>query len=282
MDGSSPLTRGKLRGRSRIHRSIGLIPAHAGKTRKLRTTTPPGAAHPRSRGENFVRIVTAPVSTGSSPLTRGKPRERKRQCTKSRLIPAHAGKTPARAKGQRLRAAHPRSRGENRFHDRGRGHGYGSSPLTRGKPGRDARGMDQGRLIPAHAGKTFYHDSFLSPPVAHPRSRGENVALLPPDMPIGGSSPLTRGKQGISSQLARPHRLIPAHAGKTPARRRQGPAGPAHPRSRGENIRDPPGPAPPVGSSPLTRGKPVVIQETASDVGLIPAHAGKTQASLTA
>ena len=30
------------------------------------------------------------------------------------------------------------------------------------------------------------------------------------------------------------------------------------------------------GSSPLTRGKPVVIQETARDVGLIPAHAGKT------
>ena len=221
MDGSSPLTRGKLRGRSRIHRSIGLIPAHAGKTRKLRTTTPPGAAHPRSRGENFVRIVTAPVSTGSSPLTRGKPRERKRQCTKSRLIPAHAGKTPARAKGQRLRAAHPRSRGEN----------------ARSGASRACR---------------------------------------------AGSSPLTRGKQGISSQLARPHRLIPAHAGKTPARRRQGPAGPAHPRSRGENIRDPPGPAPPVGSSPLTRGKPVVIQETASDVGLIPAHAGKTQASLTA
>ena len=262
MDGSSPLTRGKLRGRSRIHRSIGLIPAHAGKTRKLRTTTPPGAAHPRSRGENFVRIVTAPVSTGSSPLTRGKPRERKRQCTKSRLIPAHAGKTPARAKGQRLRAAHPRSRGENARSGASRACRAGSSPLTRGK--------------------LFITIPSFPPPVAHPRSRGENVALLPPDMPIGGSSPLTRGKQGISSQLARPHRLIPAHAGKTPARRRQGPAGPAHPRSRGENIRDPPGPAPPVGSSPLTRGKPVVIQETASDVGLIPAHAGKTQASLTA
>ena len=262
VSGSSPLTRGKRAPLDPCRRRGRLIPAHAGKTPDALPRVRSRTAHPRSRGENGTMPGSTRMVSGSSPLTRGKRAPLDPCRRRGRLIPAHAGKTPARAKGQRLRAAHPRSRGENRFHDRGRGHGYGSSPLTRGK--------------------LFITIPSFPPPVAHPRSRGENVALLPPDMPIGGSSPLTRGKQGISSQLARPHRLIPAHAGKTPARRRQGPAGPAHPRSRGENIRDPPGPAPPVGSSPLTRGKPVVIQETASDVGLIPAHAGKTQASLTA
>ena len=220
------------------------------------------SAHPRSRGENSSARKRPASARGSSPLTRGKRALRSVQGLQSRLIPTHAGKTVFMIVVVATDTAHPRSRGENPGATHEAWTKAGSSPLTRGK--------------------LFITIPSFPPPVAHPRSRGENVALLPPDMPIGGSSPLTRGKQGISSQLARPHRLIPAHAGKTPARRRQGPAGPAHPRSRGENIRDPPGPAPPVGSSPLTRGKPVVIQETASDVGLIPAHAGKTQASLTA
>ena len=222
------------------------------------------------------------MAAGSSPLTRGKRLRVHGRRPGRRLIPAHAGKTGCRSSTCQPTPAHPRSRGENQIRDHDWRGPRGSSPLTRGKPRSAARASVSIRLIPAHAGKTSAATTPTPAPLAHPRSRGENVALLPPDMPIGGSSPLTRGKQGISSQLARPHRLIPAHAGKTPARRRQGPAGPAHPRSRGENIRDPPGPAPPVGSSPLTRGKPVVIQETASDVGLIPAHAGKTQASLTA
>ena len=50
----------------------------------------------------------------------------------------------------------------------------GSSPLTRGKQVLHERGLDTGRLIPAHAGKTY-------PELA--RVFGN-----------GGSSPLTRGK----------------------------------------------------------------------------------------
>ena len=50
--GSSPLTRGKRRPPALLAASLGLIPAHAGKThRRPRDRLRPGA-HPRSRGEN--------------------------------------------------------------------------------------------------------------------------------------------------------------------------------------------------------------------------------------
>ena len=51
--GSSPLTRGKLRRPRRSGQALGLIPAHAGKTRKRRPLRTPVWAHPRSRGENL-------------------------------------------------------------------------------------------------------------------------------------------------------------------------------------------------------------------------------------
>ena len=91
--GSSPLTRGKpirKATRSALRR---LIPAHAGKTPS--TLTPPTwtTAHPRSRGENLGSRGARPWGGGSSPLTRGKPTNQPRGCRRTRLIPAHAGKT---------------------------------------------------------------------------------------------------------------------------------------------------------------------------------------------
>ena len=50
--GSSPLTRGKQNPGARKGPLRGLIPAHAGKTRKYLRWNYPRAAHPRSRGEN--------------------------------------------------------------------------------------------------------------------------------------------------------------------------------------------------------------------------------------
>ena len=70
--GSSPLTRGKLRISHFSAASIGLIPAHAGKTTLIRGWTTLLTAHPRSRGENYVDVVPSMKGFGSSPLTRGK------------------------------------------------------------------------------------------------------------------------------------------------------------------------------------------------------------------
>ena len=51
--GSSPLTRGKRDRLPDLRRKPGLIPAHAGKTRRPCGKTRGSRAHPRSRGENM-------------------------------------------------------------------------------------------------------------------------------------------------------------------------------------------------------------------------------------
>ena len=152
----------------------------------------------------------------------------------------------------------------------------GSSPLTRGKPHLEPAGRDRRGLIPAHAGKTdpwrFVAFSYR----AHPRSRGENIALDDLGWLRNGSSPLTRGKRQRDPIYRTHTRLIPAHAGKTSgsgahhARRR------AHPRSRGENQLSETCIIVGMGSSPLTRGKRCEVPPRGFFQRLIPAHAGKT------
>ena len=172
--GSSPLTRGKLGTPTVGVVKIGLIPAHAGKTKPANVLGRNASAHPRSRGENIGCLVGAIIVMGSSPLTRGKQPLAVRRVENTGLIPAHAGKTPRRRTSSAALPAHPRSRGENIAGDYDRYREWGSSPLTRGKhrpykPNGDVQG-----LIPAHAGKTQPTSNTTSAQRAHPRSRGEN------------------------------------------------------------------------------------------------------------
>ena len=213
--GSSPLTRGKLRRRNGQSRWRGLIPAHAGKTPRCRGVDRVRPAHPRSRGENAFAILIILVIFGSSPLTRGKPHPMARQPCRSRLIPAHAGKTGGVWLGCGAYAAHPRSRGENGGRVAGLRGVRGSSPLTRGKRVAGCPQLGADRLIPAHAGKTLAVIASGPGTEAHPRSRGENRLVPCPFSLFGGSSPLTRGKHRRSARTARQRGLIPAHAGKT-------------------------------------------------------------------
>ena len=276
VEGSSPLTRGKpgFGGNERVRR--GLIPAHAGKTRSSRSGTTPERAHPRSRGENS-HLTRHPMRTrGSSPLTRGKRFELEELAKRIGLIPAHAGKTTRGSGACSTGTAHPRSRGENSCRGRSLRLAWGSSPLTRGKRRRRGARERVDGLIPAHAGKTRNASSPPHASPAHPRSRGENEHGRWCPRRAEGSSPLTRGKL-----RARPGRqdvrgLIPAHAGKTAAINCGQSMRKAHPRSRGENML---GTAKVVdwdGSSPLTRGKPMICSPKNWLSGLIPAHAGKT------
>ena len=233
-------------------------------------------AHPRSRGENPSDRCSPATAVGSSPLTRGKrPVHLLAQGT-GRLIPAHAGKTCRRRCARSAAPAHPRSRGEN-AHALGRTLGWtGSSPLTRGKRLRVRCTRRRGRLIPAHAGKTRSCQVAGRSPPAHPRSRGENPCRGRALRGRGGSSPLTRGKQGVSVMNTDIVRLIPAHAGKTSVTTTHGGASRAHPRSRGENGQASASYFAGQGSSPLTRGKHHTPRPDSRAVGLIPAHAGKT------
>ena len=193
--GSSPLTRGKLACTTYRARCIGLIPAHAGKTRNALRIEDPRRAHPRSRGENDPAYRWVDADGGSSPLTRGKLRDSACERLAERLIPAHAGKTGRVGVGLVP--------------------GDGSSPLTRGKRcegGLERRGAG---LIPAHAGKTSASPEPSRSSRAHPRSRGENSSLSMTEKTLNGSSPLTRGKPCPSARATPKARLIPAHAGKT-------------------------------------------------------------------
>ena len=274
--GSSPLTRGKLRGVHAGHHALRLIPAHAGKT--SRVCLPPclARAHPRSRGENIVDRIKPALTDGSSPLTRGKQIVLVGREIAHRLIPAHAGKTRLRVRRRRARWAHPRSRGENLVGEQDIPVEHGSSPLTRGKHVCRDCSLVGLRLIPAHAGKTRPLGDGKTGRAAHPRSRGENVACGAGAGGAGGSSPLTRGKLGTALPVALGDGLIPAHAGKTV----DGPGTmfqqPAHPRSRGENSPMSTPKSAPSGSSPLTRGKLGCPLRTDQGRRLIPAHAGKT------
>ena len=192
--GSSPLTRGKRRRIDPVPETVGLIPAHAGKTRPKPLTRTSSPAHPRSRRENKQLLVAAASQRGSSPLTRGKRRQRQRSGQPAGLIPAHAGKTYQAGACHTDVGAHPRSRGENTGDVAAAVLHGGSAPLTRGKHADQMKLYTTLGLIPAHAGKTSSGTQSLLIVTAHPRSRGENACAPSFNAHSGGSSPLTRGK----------------------------------------------------------------------------------------
>ena len=237
---------------------------------------PATGAHPRSRGENAQAWNSDCARRGASPLTRGKPIVRYIQCGRRGRIPAHAGKTRNGVSPASQGWAHPRSRGENAFHP-AIGHTQtGASPLTRGKRADELRPVDLVRRIPAHAGKTPGHNHARRALRAHPRSRGENHAVVVPVRGPGGASPLTRGKLRVLVRADLLLGRIPAHAGKTPPPTDESTNRPAHPRSRGENWRTCGWFLSGWGASPLTRGKRLGPFSVVERLGRIPAHAGKT------
>ena len=111
--GSSPLARGKQALHGKRDGLIRLIPARAGKTTILLSSSPASGliparagktpiddtahcrmpAHPRSRGENHLTRGLIAAIAGSSPLARGKHTPASWNRDARRLIPARAGKT---------------------------------------------------------------------------------------------------------------------------------------------------------------------------------------------
>ena len=194
------------------------------------------------------------------------------------LIPAHAGSTRCLTTAASASRAHPRSRGEHHSAPAKRDAASGSSPLTRGA--RPALTMSRflSGLIPAHAGSTTIKHLIENTDEAHPRSRGEHAACEKAGVEPTGSSPLTRGAPPRRSLRCQCHRLIPAHAGSTRHRHRRARRTRAHPRSRGEHRAIEEWQRATNGSSPLTRGARVCTSRGHCWRGLIPAHAGSTDA----
>ena len=152
----------------------------------------------------------------------------------------------------------------------------GSSPLTRGGPGREPAAAPRVGLIPAYAGRTQPAPSTPSATTAHPRLRGADVMLSTSGNPMAGSSPLTRGGRRRCRSSLRPCRLIPAYAGRTLCRLVRKCLGRAHPRLRGADCTETVNHSRMSGSSPLTRGGRRRRRVACLRVGLIPAYAGRT------
>ena len=155
-DGSSPLARGTQTNDTAPWHYRRLIPARAGNTVAAMNPRVGESAHPRSRGEHFVRGSTRSLHLGSSPLARGTQPRPLQHGSRPRLIPARAGNTWRTNYERNRDSAHPRSRGEHIGSISLSGRKYGSSPLARGTP----RSLAEGTKIERQP--------------AHPRSRGEH------------------------------------------------------------------------------------------------------------
>ena len=213
---------------------------------------------------------------GSSPLTRGKLDKVRGHQGHGGLIPTHAGKTMGVVVRRCVGRAHPHSRRENGILAAMSIVRIGSSPLTRGKRQLMRRCPFRLGLIPTHAGKTWRSWCQSCWWGAHPRSCGEDALISVSLGAAMGSSPLTRGKLSLTVGYSGLIGLIPAHAGKTRSGQSLIFRGWAHPRSRGENSHVPEALPVREGSSPLTRGKLLMLSPRRLLDGFIPTHAGKT------
>ena len=92
-EGSPPHTRGKAAPSLGSVLVLGITPAHAGKSERLRNVGGQLGDHPRTRGEKWNRSCSIRSFPGSPPHTRGKGGTCSRRVTADGITPAHAGKS---------------------------------------------------------------------------------------------------------------------------------------------------------------------------------------------
>ena len=172
--------------------------------------------------------------------------------------------------------AHPRWRGEHRSQRNISLTTSGSSPLARGALTGAIANAKAARLIPAGAGSTASCHSLTAGSSAHPRWRGEHLRSMWRRLKPQGSSPLARGALLPHHAIGKGYRLIPAGAGSTCRQCRASEPLQAHPRWRGEHLREDHATFIAGGSSPLARGARSRLATSQVGLRLIPAGAGST------
>ena len=193
-----------------------------------------------------------------------------------RFIPAHAGNTKVRTRGNGTNAVHPRTRGEHITFSTQNVPSTGSSPHTRGTQRMPGRARTPDRFIPAHAGNTRTRRDVRAGRPVHPRTRGEHLPQISQIVTVFGSSPHTRGTLVAYVPDGWDMRFIPAHAGNTLSRRGLEHISTVHPRTRGEHFSTDDFTATKDGSSPHTRGTHMKTLRERQNIRFIPAHAGNT------
>ena len=191
--GSSPHTRGAPRSRAAKAPLARIIPAYAGSTRASAMNRRCWADHPRIRGEHSATTIRWKKEPGSSPHTRGARPGIPSHKLGVRIIPAYAGSTESPSRPTSSAWDHPRIRGEHTHPSSTVKTRVGSSPHTRGAPGRRLRRRPDSGIIPAYAGSTAPWSASATAKTDHPRIRGEHGALVGFGHGEDGSSPHTRG-----------------------------------------------------------------------------------------
>jgi len=235
LPGSSPRARGTRRGDGLGGGGGRLIPACAGNTFAVHSSTPAAPAHPRVRGEHGSVSRSSVTVSGSSPRARGTQVSALRDRVEVGLIPACAGNTRCPRRHDGLPAAHPRVRGEHSGARSLSAVGEGSSPRARGTRRSTAPPPGGYGLIPACAGNTASRGTPSRRPAAHPRVRGEHKVARIIAAGDEGSSPRARGTRPEASARRTRAGLIPACAGNTAPTPGAGVRARAHPRVRGEH-----------------------------------------------
>ena len=261
------------------HHRVRIIPAYAGSTGRRATQPRPKPDHPRIRGEHTPRSTKRPRRRGSSPHTRGAPALRPVHGRRPGIIPAYAGSTKKERMVADEAKDHPRIRGEHSLApptDRG---STGSSPHTRGARSGSPGDTRTPGIIPAYAGSTLSLAVGCALDEDHPRIRGEHIGAGHHHHSAVGSSPHTRGARLGKSRILDACGIIPAYAGSTEECVPHHSLRPDHPRIRGEHAVAAVTVPAYSGSSPHTRGAPLLARADDCHVGIIPAYAGSTASS---
>jgi hypothetical protein len=216
---------------------------------RKRTST----AHLCSREEGSFSWASATSPIGSPPLARRGQNGQRDADPYLRLTSARAERTaprPPRAAGA---PAHLRSRGEDAWNGRAGRSRTGSPPLTRRGP-RGVGAAECGRrLTSARAERTATHAGTVRGGSAHLRSRGED-AIGPHILASSrGSPPLARRGPAGNGAAGTGVRLTSARAERTCAWSSPSAPGPAHLRSRGDDVRSTRPRIHTCGSPPLAR-----------------------------
>ena len=169
---------------------------------------------------------------------------------------------------------HPRTCGEqsiicNIIHSK-----IGSPPHMRGTVNKKNFGERFEGITPAHAGNSLFPRPGGMPSWDHPRTCGEQNALISLYKRSQGSPPHMRGtgKQGEFSKLN--VRITPAHAGNSYLQGCRQHKAQDHPRTCGEQRSGNEYKTVPVGSPPHMRGTVLQVQRIKQPQRITPAHAG--------
>ncbi len=191
--GSSPRMRGSQAYLHLLGPIFGIIPAHAGLTRRTHGPKLTGRDHPRACGAHSSSNASTLGYQGSSPRMRGSLLLRFDGLLLCGIIPAHAGLTGVSSPSWSNLRDHPRACGAHTADAWAKANRQGSSPRMRGSLFFKRFHARVPGIIPAHAGLTA---SALrrSPAVRdHPRACGAHSRSPSTYRVPSGSSPRMRG-----------------------------------------------------------------------------------------